>query len=519
MKILIVSDVLNWAIGQLSNVIRDENKNLEIKVIAIHPKELRSNQEYWKYFFKMELEKFNPDLVHFQYWDHVQYLASLVKCKKILTHHNQKNLLSADWQMLDHIVVHTQKAKKILNEAGYNNVTVIQHGIDIEYFNFLENYDDNVRSIGYVGRIVPWKGLYNIAKVAKEIDSEVICMGKIDKADYWQKVQEFSDVLDLRFNTPREEQVNVYHEFGVYVGNSCDSIEEGTLGLLEAMACGIPIITTPSGEANDIVKDGENGILVEFENYENLKIAIEKFYKMPKSEKEKMRQNAWNTVKNLSKERMARNYEKLYYKIVFEKNLVSIIIPTHNRAKTISKIIETYKNQNYSPIEIIVINDNSTDETEEILKDKKIKYINTHHEGYGLAKARNMGIFEASGHYIIFSDDRLLPENDAVEKFITKLSSMKEKSLVWGNKGAGKRDFIENFFAIRKRHIAEAGMFNERIDRYGGQSQEIRERLKKQGFRMEYSNDAKSSPLFGTKKNNRRYDIFNSKLKLWKLEN
>ena len=79
-------------------------------------------------------------------------------------------------------------------------------------------------------------------------------------------------------------------------------------------------------------------------------------------------------MRNLSKERMGRLYEKLYYKTVFNKDLISVIIPTFNRSKTILKVIEAYKNQTYSPIEIIVINDGSTDETEKVLKDLKIKY-------------------------------------------------------------------------------------------------------------------------------------------------
>jgi glycosyltransferase involved in cell wall biosynthesis len=518
MKILIVSDILEWAIGALSNVIRDENQHLDIKVIAIHPKDLRNNPDFWKAKFTEELASFKPDLVHFQYWDHIPYLSPLVNCKKILTHHNQKNLLSHDWHELDHIVVHTKKAKEVLNNAGYQNVTIIQHGIDIEKFKFLDGYKEN-RMIGYTGRIVPWKGLYEILKAANELDAEVIMMGRIDNGDYWAKCQEFADNMDIRFGTPSEEQVNVYHEMGVYVGNSCDGIEEGPLGLLEAMACGIPVITTKSGEAADIIKDRENGIIIEFENYENLKAALKAFFEMPLEQKEKMRQKAWDTVRHMSRQRMGRLYEKLYYGISYQKDLVSIIIPTFNRAGTITKVLDAYKEQTYKPIELIVVDDNSADNTEEIVKAwGKVKYIKTGNDGYGLAQARNMGIFEASGHYLIFNDDRLVPEKDAVERFIHKLSSIKEKAVVWGNKGAGKRDFIENFFAVRKRHIAEAGMFNERVNRYGGQSQEVRARLRAQGFILEYCNDAVCKPLFGTRKSKRRYDIFKSKLQLWKLE-
>ena len=378
--------------------------------------------------------------------------------KLILTHHNQKNLLSHDWKNFDLIVVHTQKAKKTLEEAGYWNVRVIQHGIDIEKFRFKEKMDMDNRLLGYTGRVVPWKGLYEILKVAKEIESEVVMMGYIDRPEYWAKCQEFSEQMDIRFRT--DEQVNVYHEMACYVGNSDDGIEEGTLGFLEAMACGIPVITTPSGEANDIIKDGENGLLVDFNNYEDLLEKVKKFFTMNEEERNKMRESAWNTVRNMSREVMARNYEKAYYETLYRDDLVSVIIPTCGRADTLVNVLDSYKGQIYKPLEIVVaVDDEWNEEYEEVLYKWKtenrvpIKWIYTNNKGYGLAQARNMGIFASSGHYLVFSDDRYMPEPQAVERFVSGLKQEKNPIAIWGNKGAGHRDFMENFFAIRKTHI------------------------------------------------------------------
>ena len=57
--------------------------------------------------------------------------------------------------------------------------------------------------------------------------------------------------------------------------------------------------------------------------------------------------------------------------------LVSVIIPAYNAAKTIEKTIQSVLMQNYSTIEIIVVNDGSTDDTENVLKqfNDKIKYV------------------------------------------------------------------------------------------------------------------------------------------------
>lgn len=535
MKILQVVDVKNWAIGNLAKHIKDGNSHHNIEIIEIHPRDYRNNKDEYNQSFIKTVDKFKPDLIHFHYWDTAKYLSELPELKnykKILTHHNQKNLLSHTWDEIDQLVVHTQKAKQILNDAGYQDVEVIQHGIDIEHFKYNEKYDHSNRLLGYCGRIVPWKGLLDILKITKELESEVIMMGRIDKPDYWQECLRFSEQMDIRFGTPFLEQPKVYHEMSCYIGNSRDGIEEGTLPLLEAMACGVPVITTPSGEAKDIIEDGKNGILVDFENYESLREGVKRFFLMTSDEKEKMRKKAWDTVRNMSKGIMARKYEKLYQSITYRNDLVSIIIPTCKRAENIKMVLDGYAKQTYKPIEVlVVVDDNKSDDSvkkesyEDILNEWKskndipIKWEYTFNEGYGLAQARNQGIFLAGGHYLVFNDDRFVPEPNAVEMFLNNLKQKKDLSVVWGDKGAGKRDFIENFFAIRKKHIVQAGMFNERINEYGGQSQELRERLRGQGFNLQFEPASMAKPHTRTKsKTKRRYELFRTKEKLWMLK-
>lgn len=527
MKILIVQDSAGWAIGQLSNVIVKFNKHHRIEILTIHPKELRSNPEPHEDDFLAKIEEFKPDLIHFQYWDLANRLHHLTDIPMVLTHHNQRNLLSCDWSKMQTIIVHTKKAKQILDDAGYKNVVVIQHGIDIEKFKYNDKYDVKNNTLGYCGRIVPWKGLYEILKVAKELGTKVIMMGKPDKPDYWEKCQEFKDQMDLRFNTPNEEQVKVYHEMGVYVGNSRDGVEEGTLPLLEAMACGVPVVTTLSGEANDIIKDGDNGIAVDFEDYESLAGGI--INMLEKADRNKLRDNAWNTVRNLNDERMARNYEKMYYNTLYNKDLVSVIIPTCNRQDSIEKVLDGYSMQTYKPIELIIVIDDwvgdSIQKYWKIVDDWKhknpeipVKVLETGNDGYGLAMARNMGTIEAVGHYLIFSDDRFCPNTDAVEWFTKALSGIKTNAVVFGDKGANKKTFVENFFIIRKQHFVNSGMFLERITEYGGMSQEFRERLSHQGFSIVYESKAKATTLFGThNRSNKRYQLYRMKKLLWKL--
>lgn len=91
---------------------------------------------------------------------------------------------------------------------------------------------------------------------------------------------------------------------------------------------------------------------------------------------------------------------------------VSVIVPVYNQAKTVVRAIQSVLTQDYGDIEIIVINDGSTDSTESVLARYKDKIsIITHRESKGLYKSRFKGISKATGDWISFvdSDDELSP--------------------------------------------------------------------------------------------------------------
>lgn len=85
------------------------------------------------------------------------------------------------------------------------------------------------------------------------------------------------------------------------------------------------------------------------------------------------------------------------------KDKVSVIIPTFNRALTLSRAVDSVLNQSYGNLEIIVIDDGSTDNTQEILKNYPQIQIITQ-ENSGVSAARNSGVKIASGTWISFLD-------------------------------------------------------------------------------------------------------------------
>jgi glycosyltransferase involved in cell wall biosynthesis len=110
---------------------------------------------------------------------------------------------------------------------------------------------------------------------------------------------------------------------------------------------------------------------------------------------------------------------------------VSVIIPTHNRAKYLIEAIKSVLDQTFKDFELILVDDGSTDNTRDIIenfRDNRIRYI--YQDNGGVSSARNTGIKAADGEYIAFldSDDTWLPEN--LELKVKLLDSRPDLGLV-----------------------------------------------------------------------------------------
>ena len=100
---------------------------------------------------------------------------------------------------------------------------------------------------------------------------------------------------------------------------------------------------------------------------------------------------------------------------------VTVIMPVYNKAENLKESIQSVLNQTYQNFELLIVNDGSTDGSEEIIQrfmayDQRIKYIKQ--ENNGVATARNLGIAMATGVYISFLDADDLYKEDFLEKMI-----------------------------------------------------------------------------------------------------
>jgi glycosyltransferase involved in cell wall biosynthesis len=102
---------------------------------------------------------------------------------------------------------------------------------------------------------------------------------------------------------------------------------------------------------------------------------------------------------------------------------VSIVLPTYNGAKYIRQSIDSCLKQTHKNIELIIVDDGSTDETPRIIKsyrDKRIKYFR-HKKNRGLPHALNAGFANAKGRYLTWTSDDNYYREDAIEKMLNFL--------------------------------------------------------------------------------------------------
>lgn len=114
--------------------------------------------------------------------------------------------------------------------------------------------------------------------------------------------------------------------------------------------------------------------------------------------------------------------------------IVSIIIPVYNAEQYIKETLDSIINQSYENIEVLMIDDGSSDKSKEIcssyLKDNRFRYI--YQENLGAPSARNNGFNYCNGDYVIFFDSDDIFVEDAIEKMIKEIR-INNSDVVIGN--------------------------------------------------------------------------------------
>ncbi len=180
------------------------------------------------------------------------------------------------------------------------------------------------------------------------------------------------------------------------------------------------------------------------------------------------------------------------------KGLVSVVIPTYRRSNSLVKAINSVVNQNYSNIEVLVVDDNSKESQDSKFvrsiidgykEDSRVKYVSPNRHINGAA-ARNYGIKEAKGEYIAFLDDddewirnklsmqvAYLRNNHSV-KGVSCLYTIKKQGKVirmckpYSNNNIHRKIFSRDIAVFtsttmfRHEYIVLSGGFNEKLIRH-----------------------------------------------------
>lgn len=519
MNILILVDKKGSAIDRLDQSIKKYNPHFDIRILDFHPKrpdldQLENALPWWQW----------ADIIHITYWKSGEKFKEMYpelwkNKRKILSHHNPYDLQKKDWQ---------EDYKKIVvsNNSMHDAIPyahLIPQGIDLDFWEYQEEYTKNKTVLMVVARIESKKGIREVAKVCKELGYKFILVGRISKMNYFKQIKEVNPDMEFRENITDEELKKTYYESAIHVCNSIDNFESGTMPILESMACGVPVLTRIVGHVPELY-DEQNLEIIEGqpEDYESLKKKLKDF--MDNSAlRAKMREKAWQTVKLRPAQKMARMYSTLYYQTASKDPLVSVIMPTFDKPNVLAESLAKVVVQDYRNFEIIVVDSGNTSIKKLIDEFRKevfqpIKYIRFDNKGeYTLAKARNMAAIEAEGKYLVFCDERIGMESDVISIFVSSLKNNPDSKVwIFGMKDDVEKGFVENLSIVSREQFIDLGMFNERIDCYGGMTQDIKTRFERNGFVFERVN-AKAYSVAGTKSHRRKKEIVRSKYNIWKM--
>ncbi len=132
-----------------------------------------------------------------------------------------------------------------------------------------------------------------------------------------------------------------------------------------------------------------------------------------------------------------------------DSRLISVVIPCYNQSAFLADAIDSVCSQSYCPVEVIVVDDGSTDATAQIAaRYPHVTYL--HQENRGLSAARNTGLAASRGEFLVFldADDRLLP--DALRVGHDALNAHPECGFV-----SGHHHHIDRFGAVERAYPQE----------------------------------------------------------------
>ena len=288
------------------------------------------------------------------------------------------------------------------------NPEVVYHGVDAQ------DWDETQEKLPFV--------LWN--KARKDYVSDPEDMQKVasilPNTQFITTIGNKKPNVDVKGSMPYPQMKQLVQKAGVYLSTARETFG---IGVLEALASGVPVVGWDWGGNSEIVVSGETGILVQYGNYDALAQAIHDCMADRKRMGDSARQDVldrwgWES-RILQYANIIREVKKIY---AAPRPKVSVIVTCFNLAHYLKDCLTSVREQSFEDFECIIVDDCSTDDTETVGKewdklDKRFKYVRTPHN-MKLSMARNFGISKSKGQYVI-----MLDADDMFDKYALEILS------------------------------------------------------------------------------------------------
>ncbi len=210
----------------------------------------------------------------------------------------------------DYVMIPSDFVRSSFIEQGFDEEKLIQipFGVDTEKFKLREK-EEGIFRVLFVGQIKLRKGFQYLLEAWKELDlkdTELILVGGVSE-EAKGIVEDYKKKLDFKMPGFVQDIVKTYQNSSIFV---FPSIEDGFgLVILEAMACGLPVILSENTGAKDVVREGKDGFIVPIRDVEKIKEKIRYFYDNPEEIK-RMGNNARERVESYTWKRYQKSLMK-----------------------------------------------------------------------------------------------------------------------------------------------------------------------------------------------------------------
>jgi glycosyltransferase involved in cell wall biosynthesis len=312
--ILLVTDRPGWACDKLTKPISKRLDNVTMSYFNTNENRFLATGYSEKGGLQFTPEMGNQfDIVHF----HCVKAALMVigklkpKIKKVITINTERDdYKDINFDLFDDVICPTRFLyNRMIKRVKRAKVHYLPHFIDTGIF---KRSTERPKSVGFVGRVVEHKRYPELQMASMLARFHFIGCGYIENGSVYKK-NGLNDKSEYEFHIfyPDDKMSEFYAKLGLFICLSMPEIETGTLPILEAMACGVPVISTRIGWAKDNCKHLENIYFVEENELKSLPEIIQKVY-TDKVLMKKLSDNAYNLIQGYGVKQYAEKLFKIY---------------------------------------------------------------------------------------------------------------------------------------------------------------------------------------------------------------